>query len=523
MLDSNFAPSGASRHEDEIDVRRYLGAVRRSLVLIAVITLVLVAVVLAVSLLLPKQYTATSRIVLQQPAAVLGSTDSTSVERELATADVLLSSSTVLDAARKQVPGATSAELDTAISSIVDQSANIITVQAVSTSGRRAAQIANAVSIAFIARQTAAARAGIDKAQAALRDELVALQGRGGSAAEIRAVQQRLSELTVSRASAGSDLQVAQAATAPAAASSPRPLRNTILALVAGLFLGVVLALVRDLLKPRISSMREYARLSRQRVLAAVPYVRPGIGRRRLALSSAAEEEAYHTLRTWMELELSSEESHLILVSSAVHAEGKTTVTAQLGRALAESGYDVLLMSADLRQPKLHVLFGLEQEEGLRDILTDLRRGVPAADIKTRLQYAVHGIDLPPQNDRPAGRLDVLTSGSASAELSRNLSSDDFGQVFEMVRELGYRYVLIDGPPLLGVADTTLILADVDETLLVARLDRITVEQVIDTREMLSRASARQLGVVVIGAGHQASPYYLPRRTTPAPTSSARD
>ena len=523
MLDSNFAPSGASRQEDEIDVRRYLGAVRRSVPLIAAITLILLVVVLGISLLLPKQYTATSRIVLQQPTAVLGSTDSTSVERELATADVLLTSSTVLDAAGKQVPRSTSSELESAISSVVDQSANIITVQAVSTSGRRAAQIANAVSVAFIARQTTAAQTGIDKAQAALREELVALQGRGGTAAEVRAVQQRLSELTVSRASAGSDLQVAQAATAPTAPSSPRPLRNAILALVAGLFLGVVVALVRDLLKPRISSMREYARLSRQRVLAAVPYVRPGIGRRRLALSSAAEEEAYHTLRTWMELELSGEDTHLILVTSAVHGEGKTTVTAQLGRALAESGYDVLLMSADLRQPKLHLLFGVEEEEGLRDILTDLRRGVPTAEVKTRLEHAVQPVELASQNDRLPGRLGVLTSGSASAELSRNLSSDDFSQVFDMVRDLGYRYVLVDGPPLLGVADTTLILADVDEALLVARFDRLTVEQVIDTREMLSRATARQLGVVVIGARHQASPYYLPRRTTPAPAPSARD
>jgi Mrp family chromosome partitioning ATPase len=76
--------------------------------------------------------------------------------------------------------------------------------------------------------------------------------------------------------------------------------------------------------------------------------------------------------------------------------------------------------------------------------------------------------------------------------------------------------VLIDGPPVLGIADTQSLAGAADHLLYVARLDRITLDNVMDARDILDRLEARPIGFVAIGARGEASPYYVGARTTPA-------
>ena len=83
------------------------------------------------------------------------------------------------------------------------------------------------------------------------------------------------------------------------------------------------------------------------------------------------------------------------------------------------------------------------------------------------------------------------------------------------------RYV-VDGPPLLGIADSTILAQAADDLLVAARLDRLTVENAVDLREMLGRLSTPALGLVVIGTPSETSPYYLPRRSVPPPSEQQR-
>ena len=143
------------------------------------------------------------------------------------------------------------------------------------------------------------------------------------------------------------------------------------LAFFGALFLGVLVALARDQLTPRVSGPRELGRLLDLPVLVDIPHVGGRTGRR--AILSGAEVEAYQTLRSSLELSLPADRRpHVLLMTGALHAEGKTTATARLGRALAQAGHRVLLVSADLRVPRLHEMFGLPLGFGLADILAVL-------------------------------------------------------------------------------------------------------------------------------------------------------
>jgi Mrp family chromosome partitioning ATPase/capsular polysaccharide biosynthesis protein len=421
----------------------------------------------------------------------------------------------VFQAAADKIGGGISrAELEDRVTSTVDDTANIIIVDATDGDPQRAATIANGVSKAFITQRARIERGRLERARNGLLREIEALQGQPSSGVQIGAVRERISELTVALASSGSELQVAETAEAPSSPASPRPFRNGVLAFVAALFLGILLALGRDLLVPRIGGARDLSRLTRLTVLAGVPYVRSLLGRRR-RYASAAEDEAYQTLRAWVELQLPAEQTRVLLLTSAVHSEGKTTATARLGQALSEAGYGVLLVSGDLRRPTLHQIFGVELGIGAADIIEDIARD-PKADSATLIDRAVVQLSPAGGGGRSRGEFSLLTSGTSPEHAVRSLTTEVAHAFFDGLRRVGFDYVLVDGPPLLGIADSTVLAQEADDLLVIARLDRVTVENAVDLRELLGRLTTPALGLIVIGTPSETSPYYLPRRTTPS-------
>ena len=230
----------------------------------------------------------------------------------------------------------------------------------------------------------------IEAARANLLDEQARLRNTAGSDSQLQAIQQRLSELGVSLAAAGTDLGIAQAAEPPDERSSPKPVRNGVLALFLGLFIGVLVALGRDQLVPRVSSQRELSRLIDLPLLASIPYVNRRFGLRPKVLSGI-EYETYQSLAASVRFALPpTDEPRLVLVTSALHAEGKSTVTARLGAALAQAGQRTLLVSADLRWPTLHEHVEGPLAPGLTDILQRFERNEDRDAIRhSMLSYIV--------------------------------------------------------------------------------------------------------------------------------------
>lgn len=501
-------PRRDSGAEERIDVRRYLAALRRSARLVFALVVLITGAVVAVSLSLPSTYTANARIVLEETTSALGQSDAESIRRRLATTEQLLTSRRVRDAAAAKLPGG---QLDGDIESSVDQNANIINIVGSAEDPGRSAAIANAVADAFLSEREALDRRRIGDARRTLRRSIDELSARPGNETQIAGLRDRLNELGIAEVTAGSDLQIAERADPPSAATSPRPLRNAVLALFASLFLGILVALARDQLAPRLGA-RELSRMLELPVLIGVPFVRRGLRARRRRVLSEIEDEAYQTLRAAIEFSTSPEDDRVILVTGALHGEGKTTACARLGRALARAGSKTLIVSADLRVPKLHEKFGLPLDAGLSDMLAVLDWEAQSGVEPDLLERATNVVVAPPKGKRNPGYLHVITSGTKAKEPGRLVSGHAMRAFLEDVRRMDYDYILVDAPPLLGLVDSQVLSQWTDALLIVSRLDRITLEAASELREVLDRIETRALGLVVIGVAGEISPYYMARR-----------
>ena len=496
--------------EENVDVRRYLSAIARSKRLILLILFVVTGTVVAVSLLLPDQYRATTSIVIEEDGSALGSTDSESMRRRLNTTRELLTSRSVLERAAARLPGESADSLAASVTAEVNPEADIVDVRATDEDPRQAARIANTVTRTFITERARIESKRIADARQELQDELDRLAVLPGTQAQTAALRERISQLSVLELSAGTDMQLVAPAEPPSSPSSPRPFRNGVLAAFGALFLGILLALGRDQLSPRVQSPRELGRLLDLRVLAGVPYVR-GARRRARRLMTGAEIEAYQTLRAALELSVPPERGATILMTGAVHGEGKTTVTWRLGNGLARAGHRTLLISADLRVPRLHVLAQTGSRIGLGDLLLtmDLEGDVLETDL---VMQAIHEVLPAGSGMRGEGCLHVIASGAEYKDPGSLVSGPTIAMFLNQIKTLDYDYVLVDAPPLLGIADSQVMARNVDHIMLVNRLDRLTLDNVAALREVLDGLDKPILGVVVIGARGEASPYYLSRR-----------
>ncbi len=499
-----------SAGEDPVEVSRYVEALRRSRWLMAAIVVILTGAVVAISLALPKKYEATANIVINNTSGVGAPTET--VQRELATLATLATTTPVLDEAAKAVPGETPSALEKKVSSSVDQNANIIHINVTSRSGETAATLAYATAQAFLRQRATAERAATTSALTTLDNEIEALRARGATsataAAQLSALETRAGVLETARASAGSQLQLVQRPAVPSAATSPRPFRNAVIALFAALFLAVLVALGREQLTPRVTSQRELGNLLDLPVLSGIPHR----GRRVSARYARAEHETYQTLAASVQLALPpGPKPHVIVITSAGHSEGKTTVTARLARVLAQGGHGTLVVSGDLRAPRLDDAFNVAGQPGMRELLATASAGYLRPDSVERLIVPMSG-----NGTAARGTLHILPAGNHDGDASALLQAAALKSLIDTLRQGDYAYVLIDSPPILGIADTQMLAQFSDELLLVARLDRLTMAKVIDLREVLYRVNANPMGLVVIGARLAESPYYTEDKHAPA-------
>ncbi len=501
--------------EEPVEVGRYLEAIRRNRWHIVSLVAIVTITVFVVSLTLPKSYQTTASIVVSNASGTAGS-ESEGVQRSLATTATLVTTAPVLAEAARSFPGETEASLASRVSASVQENANIITVKTTYGTAQGAARLASAVVQAFLDRHAAIQRSQNASVLSALNSQIAALRGRvatdPGLASQLSALQARAAELEAANASASSQLQLAQSPQVPGAASSPKPLRNAVIALFAATFLAVLLALGREQFTPRVTSQRELGHLLGLPVLSGVPL----IGNRINARFARVEYEAYQTLSAAIRLSLPPRsEPQIMLVTSATHGEGKTTVTTRLGRMLARAGHRTLIVSGDLRWPKLDDAFDVGGRSGLRELLAHAPDAEPLTlDKIERLIQPTRSGD----GSSSRGALDILPSGRSDGDASELLHTPALQSLISSLRLSDYAYILIDSPPVLGIADAQMYAQFCDEALLVARLDYLKIADVVDLRDMLDRLNSHPVGLVVIGTRLSDSPYYAvgPPAASPA-------
>jgi succinoglycan biosynthesis transport protein ExoP len=496
-------PLGDAADDQPVEVPRFLAALRRAWWLIALIVIPFTGVVLVLSLVLPKTYDATARLVVESPQGSLAGGDNDSMTRRLATIQTLLTSRDVLTSAAERLPRETADTLEDKVSASVDEVASIVDLEASDNDADGAAAIANTVAETFVEERRGDERERFAEARRSLQAALDRLSGNPGAAVEIAAIRQRLSELSVAELAAADELEIAEAARPADAPSSPLPVQNTVFAFFASTFLAILAVLGREALAPRLSGARELSRLTGLVPLVVLPSPRWRPRPRQAA-------EAYQTLAADVRLQL-SDNRRVILVTSAHREEERSTVAEGLARALSDGGVPTLLVAADLRRPRLHERLGVPQAPGLAEVLNALEQGGDD-DTAEVIRASVHA----PRPDS-GGRLRVLPSGTTARHPAALLSGDALGVLFDALARSRYRLVIVEGAPLMGAIDGQLLARVADAVLVVCRLDRLSPADAAELAEVLARVEAPTLGAVVIG-GAKAS--YSVGASTPARTRS---
>jgi Mrp family chromosome partitioning ATPase len=469
--------------EEPIDVRRYVNALRRSRVLIAAIVIGLTGLVLLLSLALPKTYTAQATILFDETPSVTTTTDA---QRQLATIQKLLMTRDVLALSAQRLRTSV-ASLQAKVHAAVDPNANIVLISASASSPKAAAATANAVAAAFLARERAVELSRLQTARTRLTNAILRLAGTPGGKAEVPLLRERLSELSVTAATAGNELQLADGARPPTKPTSPRPVRNAGFAFVAALFIAVLVALGRERIAPRVGERRDLERLSGVPILTEIPDAGRG------AAGTAADREAFDVLAAVVEAQLPRQRQKVLLVTSAIADKGKARVTAGLSRALAQSGETALVVDADLRRPSLEQLFGMERAPGLAEILAAARHG----DAETAAGMIVE----PPasaSSRRRSGVLAVLGAGEAASPSL--VSPDALAVLFGELAGSAFTFVVIHAPPLLEPEGCRAWARHADALLVVSRLEKMSPNELVELREQLEQVDTTVLGHVTLGS-----------------------
>jgi capsular exopolysaccharide synthesis family protein len=262
---------------------------------------------------------------------------------------------------------------------------------------------------------------------------------------------QRYKEVDVAGGIAASNVFIVDRAEVPTSPSSPNLSRNMLVSMLLGLVAGLAGAFLLERLDNTVSKIDEFERVSGLPSLGVIPLVPPG--------STLEEEmnkvssdiwEAYRTLCTSLQFVTDKGLPKSLFFTSANVGEGKSTSSLAVARYFGNLGLKVLLIDCDLRRPSLHKKLGLSNEKGLTNYLTG---GCSAEDVS---------------QSSPFANLTFLASGPLPPNASELLASPKFGVLIAKATA-DFDLVVVDGPPIMGLADAQLLSKATQATIFAAR------------------------------------------------------
>lgn len=331
----------------------------------------------------------------------------------------------------------------------------------------------------------------------------------------------KLKEANIAGALKSSNIRIVDPAMVPSYPTRPAKTRNIALAFIVGLVGGIGLALLREYLDNTVKTPDDIETLARLPSLAVVPAFSDsnGNGRRGLLkgvstssnghdkrielvaqhLPKSQMSEAFRALRTALLLSQADHPPQVILVTSALPREGKTTAAANLAVTLAQLGDRTLLIDADLRKPGVGRLLNLT--DGKYAGLSSYLAGVSSLDLVTVPHPAIPNLAAIPTGPLPPNPADLLSShklADAVAELRTK-----------------FKFIVIDSPPIMAATDAVILSVQSDGVLLVVRSGETPKEAFTRTRDLLTSVKCRMLGVVLNAVDSSAPDYYYSYRYYP--------
>ncbi|MBI5034140.1 MAG: polysaccharide biosynthesis tyrosine autokinase [Chloroflexi bacterium] len=294
----------------------------------------------------------------------------------------------------------------------------------------------------------------------------------------------KAAEMNVAAQAAGTVVRIATPAVAPKNPTGTGKSIKTLIGLMVGFLLGVGIAFGYEFLHTTIRNENQVNKLLGLAVLGTIPEIawkskKDGAGNGNLMVldSRSPATEAYRVLRhNFLSLDPMC---RVVVVTSTVPAEGKSTVAANLATLIAQAGKRVVLVDADFRRPSQHKLFGAKNNQGLFDILSGA--------VENWQTYA---------QTTPIQNLRLVTSGALPRDPAILLGSSELRRWLDLLRQ-SVDYVVVDTPPSTGLADALIAARSADATLLVVGSDIVSEKDAIRAKEILAALPASLLGAVL--------------------------
>lgn len=282
---------------------------------------------------------------------------------------------------------------------------------------------------------------------------------------------------------------------------SPRRLMTVAAALFLSTLFGMGLALFLEYLDDTIRTTEEIENYLQLPALAAIPAME-SMPKRKLLLVGAGEggdelsptspllisadsrsslAEAYRHLRTSILLSTAGHAPKSLLITSSLPSEGKTTTATNTAISLAQTGAKVLIIDADMRRPRLHSIFGIENGNGLSTLLSS---ELTDTDITAAIR----------QDEK--SKLYMLTSGPIPPNPAELIGSPQMALLLKML-QTRFTHVVVDSPPIASFTDGVLIASMVDGVILVVNAGRSSRQVVKRSRQLLQEIGAKVFGVVL--------------------------
>jgi tyrosine-protein kinase len=492
--------------EEPVDLGTYLRVLRRRIRPIAGVAILVFGLALGYSYLQTPLYTASTQVLVQPPAISpfqASARPETLVSME--TERRIVASAQVARLARQRMDSSESlSELLEHVSVEVVPDSLILDIGFTDPSADRAAPGADAFGAAYLEYKGDLAERSLDETREGILQQIEDLRERVDEQIRIMATSDvrsakwltartvrnsltgQIAILTAQVTNLPPDVdpgQVILPANAPTSPSSPDHVVNGGLGLFLGLVLGLLLAFVLDRLDERLRGREDLEEAIQAPVVGIVPHFDLWAKHERAMLVTIREpsgpaSEAYRTLRTSVSAMARQGDIRTLLVTSALPGEGKSTTAANLSAALATAGERVLLVSADLRKPRVHEFFDLPNWKGVADVL----------QARSPVRRAIQSSGIP--------GLSVLTSGAPRPDGSELLHSPTLPEMLAELRT-AFDLIVIDSTPVLGLADSLAVAQAVDGVLFVATPRMASRDAVAQAREQLVQVGGRVLGGVL--------------------------
>ncbi|HEX7882985.1 MAG TPA: polysaccharide biosynthesis tyrosine autokinase [Afipia sp.] len=293
---------------------------------------------------------------------------------------------------------------------------------------------------------------------------------------------QRYNEVSTQVANTTNPISIIDRAQMPSSPSYPRPALNMALASLAGVALALVAGFVRTRMDDKVHGPTDVESDFRTPLLGVVPLLKGGE-----SIAEAMDDplssvtEAHHAICLALDPVVQTPERSVLLLTSSSSNEGKSTIAVKISSSLAATGKNVLLIDGDMRRGSLHQLLGLSNHLGLADLLSK-RSGEGLVDA---VQYCEHhGFSV------------LSRGGRSSANPAELLANSSFAALLNEAAGL-YDAIVLDGPPVLGLADAPRISGMADATVFVVEANRTSKADVKIALKRLGDAGADQIGLVI--------------------------